>query len=821
MNMCIPIVGLVALFLSVAAAQTPVHCDHNLRPSPLPKASDLVRLVDSNKVSACQSLQPSGDGTASAVFQGYVLRGAFDPSSLRNAATQCQQAVDMIVSQCILNSTTFGGEFKGDGSTFNLTNVRAPDSPILSGIGAQPTTLHTSRTKTPDSSGIPSTRSRGSSSSSPLLSTEILSVATTPSASRSPAVATTTPSKGKQDTPSPLTASSMSTPSATQTNAVAFHIPTSTATVSLSLSLPTATASNTVAAGYTATNPKNPKETVGFASTTIPPAQRSNLPDSSDHDPALLLLGGLPCLIFGPVLIFPLSSVPWLVPSMFPAPPQLGGSNGASMPYPTSFDAAETADPISQDGNTIYFAPTTSPVSSAPLPTQTSTVSPTRSAGPKSSASTITSTTSSVASLTPPTKASSPGSSSSKTSTRSSSISAAPSGTLNCHQNVPTGGPSGQDIAKSLKENNGIANVCAAEFNGSGNSKQETFNHGQLNIVVSRSSKDNALRYCKDAMNAIINVCVLGSHDYGGVWTLGGEEYNITNMAFPDNPLIPGADQGSQPSTTKKPTQTKPLPTLQPARTVTTNGAICVLQPGSNNPVCNPTDTPTPNHGGTNIHVNKGCISINGSPRCQDSPPYSKNPLFHEIFFFDLLTTAEDVANQNQPYSQATIYANFNAGDTVADNVTPGCELSARWPSNYGDVYFGEDNCLYDSGGNRIYDECCKGSTSASIQNPYQKIALCYKEEVDVLVPVALKYTIFINGWASDGGAALRKQAKGCGLLTDWKFQTTTEVKPGSSSSGAKHRSYHYVATFTLPAFVEGCVGRAIKSAGGPGGFNC
>lgn len=65
-----------------------------------------------------------------------------------------------------------------------------------------------------------------------------------------------------------------------------------------------------------------------------------------------------------------------------------------------------------------------------------------------------------------------------------------------------------------------------------------------------------------------------------------------------------------------------------------------------------------------------------------------------------------------------------------------------------------------------------------------------------------------INGWAGDGGHLLKTQEKGCGGLTGWKWHVDNE------------RYQH--AYFNLPFTIkEGCVERAIKSAGGPGGLSC
>ncbi|KAJ3500164.1 hypothetical protein NM208_g17211 [Fusarium decemcellulare] len=74
-----------------------------------------------------------------------------------------------------------------------------------------------------------------------------------------------------------------------------------------------------------------------------------------------------------------------------------------------------------------------------------------------------------------------------------------------------------------------------------------------------------------------------------------------------------------EPTTTAVTTEQEESTSTQPqidAQTVTSNGMVCVLVRGSNNPVCTPLETPTPNPAGTNVHVQKGCILINNSPRC-------------------------------------------------------------------------------------------------------------------------------------------------------------------------------------------------------------
>lgn len=61
-----------------------------------------------------------------------------------------------------------------------------------------------------------------------------------------------------------------------------------------------------------------------------------------------------------------------------------------------------------------------------------------------------------------------------------------------------------------------------------------------------------------------------------------------------------------------------------------------------------------------------------------------------------------------------------------------------------------------------------------------------------------------IVGWATDGGDSLHTQEDGCGALTSWEWYDATDT------SYAK-------AYFFLPIFLkDGCVERAIVSAGGP-----
>jgi hypothetical protein len=151
-----------------------------------------------------------------------------------------------------------------------------------------------------------------------------------------------------------------------------------------------------------------------------------------------------------------------------------------------------------------------------------------------------------------------------------------PTPSLDCQQNIPTNGPAATDIANALQQNNQLATVCATKFNRSGDSTRITFNHGYIDLTLERSSPDGLLDFCKAALNSIINTCILGSNDYGGVFYQGGETYNISNSIYPKNPLIPNIDQGAPDATTT--TQSTPGPTGFSIVTLSCNGCYNILE---------------------------------------------------------------------------------------------------------------------------------------------------------------------------------------------------------------------------------------------------
>jgi hypothetical protein len=178
----------------------------------------------------------------------------------------------------------------------------------------------------------------------------------------------------------------------------------------------------------------------------------------------------------------------------------------------------------------------------------------------------------------------------------------------------------------------------------------------------------------------------------------------------------------------------------------------------------------------------------------------------------------------DDPYSTALILSGYDSSDPYSPQQSAKCELQARWPANYGDVYFGADGCLYDSKSNKIFNQCCSTpdiNNSGPTVNPYfdpRPAASCQRTPGIGFV----HFEIYSKGWITDNGDALHKQAKGCGLMTGWSFGTNTDIQTDGSSAHIERYRPQYLAMFNLPAtFKSGCVGRAIASAGGPKGVDC
>jgi Meiotically up-regulated gene family len=79
-------------------------------------------------------------------------------------------------------------------------------------------------------------------------------------------------------------------------------------------------------------------------------------------------------------------------------------------------------------------------------------------------------------------------------------------------------------------------------------------------------------------------------------------------------------------------------------------------------------------------------------------------------------------SDPSQSYGTALILSGFDATNNNSLKSTAAFQLNARWPANYGDVYFEADGCLYDSSGNKIFNQCSETSdpnNSGPTTNPY------------------------------------------------------------------------------------------------------
>jgi hypothetical protein len=245
----------------------------------------------------------------------------------------------------------------------------------------------------------------------------------------------------------------------------------------------------------------------------------------------------------------------------------------------------------------------------------------------------------------------------------------------------------------------------------------------------------------------------------------------------------------------------------EPPTTIIRDGAICVKNGCSYDVQCNPTSTSVSNPSGTKIHFEGGCASVNGDPVCDWAG--SKYPSVYTI-------------KSTDPYATTTIYSNFGDLDFRAGTVQAGCKLNARWPADYGDVVFRvTDGCIYDAGGNKIWENCCRTRTSDQMSNPYVKKAATMWFADNLLWK---HYAIVSNGWITDGGKSLHDEVNGCTptSVTSWSFYEAEQGGTSIDGSEAKLGKFppQYVVEFDIDLFVkDGCDGRAIASAGGPSGM--
>jgi hypothetical protein len=121
------------LILSILAAVNLAADCSQPRLKTNPRGKDLATLTNMSISLACQEITIGQGGDSTKTIQGYVWISA---SMVSLNETLCQEAFSNIIDQCISNDNYFGGEYIYDNQLFNLTNLRYPYNPILSGPGA-------------------------------------------------------------------------------------------------------------------------------------------------------------------------------------------------------------------------------------------------------------------------------------------------------------------------------------------------------------------------------------------------------------------------------------------------------------------------------------------------------------------------------------------------------------------------------------------------------------------------------------------------------------------------------------------------------------
>ncbi|UPX17216.1 uncharacterized protein EKO05_0007583 [Ascochyta rabiei] len=84
----------------------------------------------------------------------------------------------------------------------------------------------------------------------------------------------------------------------------------------------------------------------------------------------------------------------------------------------------------------------------------------------------------------------------------------------------------------------------------------------------------------------------------------------------------------------------------------------------------------------TNFHVNKGCIYIDNNRVCAPNSRWV------------------------QPGQGGEAGSSKSAVEARLDTSNH-CKVTFKWPSSYGDIFYGADNCLYDGSGQNIGGQCC------------------------------------------------------------------------------------------------------------------
>jgi hypothetical protein len=193
-----------------------------------------------------------------------------------------------------------------------------------------------------------------------------------------------------------------------------------------------------------------------------------------------------------------------------------------------------------------------------------------------------------------------------------------------------------------------------------------------------------------------------------------------------------------------------------------------------------------------------------------------------------LLDVKPDPSEPNNN-STALILSGYDPSDPYSPQQSAKCELQALWPAYYGDVFYGENGCLYDSDDNIIFNQCCSApdiNHSGPTVNPYydpRSAVYCQQSFVGPDDGFWVNTDIYIKGsWITDNGDALYKQLQKWCTADAWAFGPNTTIVTDVSSARIGQFESQYLARLIVSSFsADSCVGQAIASAGGPQGVVC
>ncbi|CAJ2503658.1 Uu.00g110520.m01.CDS01 [Anthostomella pinea] len=313
-----------------------------------------------------------------------------------------------------------------------------------------------------------------------------------------------------------------------------------------------------------------------------------------------------------------------------------------------------------------------------------------------------------------------------------------------CYDNKPFGDESlgGDDVAAVLRAQ--VSGVCQSG-NANVQNNDNTWNYGLVEFRIRKADDTTDVSACEDAFGNIIDQCIDGDSDY------------------PNNPFLPIAG--------------------------TIDGLISSAGEAVSSYSQDSSDSDKANAAASSIAVALAFASVSAAPSsviasleaasAAASQVHGKRwtltmttemtihpPLIHhyqlanfydphdiEIYIYiDTFVSIElddhddrgpsDTESDDRGLSDTeTSGTNAIGGSSSNKEVVPGCKLVASWSSNYGDVYYGDGDCLRDSSNNIIDNQCCTASTTDTVANPY------YQEPEDTSTP---EDTLTANCWTSD-----------------------------------------------------------------------